>query len=525
MQKYLFLVKGRALCAFLLLLVALTACKKDRIVDAPPSGNETERRADSLFLYAQQIYYWNDNLKATSYSAFNPRQYVNTSDEESGLNSELVQIVKLANGKETIVNGVPKYSYIFNTDDTNPSAPTAYVPGTTLAVDLEGNGNDIGILPGFYATNTTGTQYIAIVKAIYKGSPAAKAGLRRGDMILAIDGKTYGTTVGSNGIEPSVTDALYNNASVKLKFKHYNTSDNTAREVTLTKANYSSNPVYKDSVYTSGAVKVGYFALARFSDWEDNASAPVRAVFDRFTKEGISNVIVDLRYNGGGFTNTCQQIANLLAPTAANGKLMYTETYNETVSSKKATLLKNQPIPNPTTSVKTYFDYFNQVSDFSNKFNKTGGITGIQKLVFLVTGSTASSSELLINSLKPYVNDVKLVGETTYGKPIGFFPINIGKFEVYYSLFDSKNAKGEGGYYSGFTPDQQVDDIPTRDFGELEEPLFKYAYNYIQKGSFTLSTSATSAGRGLNNGSTLKAIPFHAPKGEFQGMVKQIEMK
>lgn len=502
----------------------LFSCKKDRVTDSevPNTGSREQLNADSLFLYAQQVYYWNDALAATSYNAFNPRQYVNSSDEELGLNNELFAIVKLANGEEYKNKATsPKYSYIFNTDDTNPT-PVAYVPGSTLSVDLEGNGNDLGLVPGFYATDNTGTRYLAIIKSVDKGSPAYKAGMRRGDLILQVNGSDYGTATNGQA-EQFVIDAFYNSTAATFKFKRYGASDATAKTLSLVKTAYKSNPIYQDSVYTTGNKKVGYFAFARFSHWDTNAASAIASTFTKFTNAGVTNVIIDLRYNGGGYINTCQNIASLLVPTAANGQVMYTETYNKTVSGGNATLLKNQ-YPEEG-SKQTYYDYFASKPSFQNKFSKTGGITNIEKIVFLVTGATASSSELLINSLKPYVNDIKLVGETTYGKPIGFFPVKIGKYEVYYSLFETKNKNGEGGYYGGFTPDKDQDDIPTKDFGDLTESLIAPAYAYIQNGSFTIATNTSSA-RGVSPGVTtkLKAMSFDAPKGEFKGMVKRIDI-
>jgi len=126
-------------------------------------------------------------------------------------------------------------------------------------------------------------------------------------------------------------------------------------------------------------------------------------------------------------------------------------------------------------------------------FSKKGSLS-ISRVFFIVTGSTASASELTINNLIPQM-DVKLIGTTSYGKPVGFFGIPISNYSLYVPEFETKNAANNGGYYAGMTPASTTypgfydyDDV-TKDFGDPTETLFAHAISYITKGSYT-STSA-----------------------------------
>ena len=149
----------------------------------------------------------------------------------------------------------------------------------------------------------------------------------------------------------------------------------------------------------------------------------------------------------------------------------------------------------------------------------------ISKVVFITTDRTASASELVINSLRPYV-DVKTVGATSYGKPVGFFPIRIGKYDVYMSMFSSKNAAGQGDYYAGFIPDAAKSDDVTRDFGNPLEISFSSAISYINTGIFTSSVSnQTMSIDGVSKSPSIVIIKDVFNPVEFKGMIDRPRKK
>lgn len=171
-----------------------------------------------------------------------------------------------------------------------------------------------------------------------------------------------------------------------------------------------------------------------------------------------------------------------------------------------------------------YDDIDYTVAGNTYSFSKIGSLTGVSNIVFLVSRNTASASELVINSLKPKMN-VKLVGQTTYGKPIGFFPIRLqNRYEVFYSLFETKNSADQGGYFSGMVPDVSASENPTYQLGDEKEVYLARAISLLT----TTTTTGTSfnAKSVMSVGSrtiSLEGQNFTAPVGESAGFVGMIE--
>ncbi|MBY0245067.1 MAG: PDZ domain-containing protein [Sphingobacteriaceae bacterium] len=509
-------------------LLLLGACKKNKTQPSPTpvaNGNRAELTADSIFLYAKQVYLWNNALP--SYEVFKPRNYTSSSSTDIyAMNDELFEITRFGidptTGKPFEYNpnnnNVPKYSYIFNSSDKNP---TGYIHTQKSAVDLEGYGNDLGAKIGIYDRN--GNSYKIYVQAVYQNSPADKAGLVRGDEITKMNDTNIGTNINE---ELMLINSIFSASNLKISGIKAN---GTPFTYDLQKASYQSSPIYKDKIFVSGSKKIGYMAYARFSTME-NSQRYFDEIFTKFSNENISDLIIDLRYNGGGYINTAEYLINLIAPTSTNGKTMFYEYYNKTMQDGKASILMNQPLLDNNLKVQynqgkivTYADV-----DYSTKGNtiiikKTKGLSQVKNIVFIVSHGTASASELIINSLKPHVN-VKLVGQTTYGKPVGFFPITIeNKYDVYYSMFETKNSNGEGGYYAGMKPDVEDDfDDAKHNFGDAEENYTKKALNILAPGINGFSNiKPLSKIMSINPASnSYQSAPQLSNGSEFVGMIK-----
>jgi hypothetical protein len=123
-----------------------------------------------------------------------------------------------------------------------------------------------------------------------------------------------------------------------------------------------------------------------------------------------------------------------------------------------------------------------------------GGLN-LNRIFFIVSSSTASASELLINNLKPYM-DVQLVGPSkTYGKPVGFFPIPVGDWYIFPVSFRTTNSNGEGSYFNGLAVNSQVADGLDKDWGNIEESSLKSALSFVTTGAFR---SQAAGARGTN---------------------------
>lgn len=518
--------------AGLVVLLLFSACKKNKTQPEPdpvePSigpntlqtatTNRTELSDDSLFLYAKQVYFWNSALP--SYDAFNPRQY------GSDYDNELVNIVKASGSVDYLAaDNETKYSYIQDITTANPN-PTSNVRGEKMSVDLEGNGNDTGVMWIPFGTNAS---YNIFVTVVAPGSDAEAQGVKRGWAISKINGISFGTNY------PGEYLSIYNEmakSSVRIEgYRFVNGVQGEAFALTLAKKSYRSSPIYASKVITSGVKKIGYVAYGRFSN-ESNSFDALSNVFSTFSGQGVTDLVIDLRYNGGGYVKTAERLVNLIAPSTASGKVMYKEYFNSDMQNKKALILKNQPLTDANDKIQyasggrmmnLYDDQDYSVAKNTYNFSKQGNVTSVTNVIFLVTGSTASASELVINSLKPEMN-VKLIGKTTYGKPVGFFPIRIqNRYDVYYSMFESKNSQDQGGYFSGMIPDYDLNENPTYQLGDEKELYLAKAISILNpvSGATNLAkgTVMNVNGKIINLDSPNAIQPIDQP-GSFIGMIE-----
>jgi C-terminal processing protease CtpA/Prc len=370
---------------------------------------------------------------------------------------------------------------------------------------IQGVAGDLGMSVN-YAGDATGQNLSLYVLFVDKNSPAGKAGVIRGDEITGINGANNVSWDGMNGPNVNkVYNAVYNDASASFTFKKI---DGTSFTTTLAKAVYNINPVLFDSVYSVGANKVGYFVFNSFAS-VNNDNGPtltkqeLNRVFNKFQAAGISSLIVDLRYNGGGDVGTTEFLDSLIAPSSVAGKEMYRYIYNDKVSKVAKQL------------------------GFESSVNfVAGGSLNLKHVFFIGSSHTASASELTINNLKPYM-DVKLVGDTTYGKPVGFISLHIVDYpnggtqekflaDLYSISFETKNAAGEGGYFNGMIPDQLATDFVNVPWGNAKDDNLSEIFNYISTGNFKRISTAE---RIAQDKSLRRSIPSTILPLRFSGMV------
>lgn len=281
--------------------------------------------------------------------------------------------------------------------------------------------------------------YVAYAEA---GSPADVAGLARGDLILTVDGVDV-----VNGNTSAIVDTI--NAGLfpaKLNETHtlsVRTQAGTTKSVQLRSAEVTMRLVRNSQVLlNSKGAKVGY---VQFNGFSAPAQADLIASVQQFVQQGVQDVVLDLRYNGGGSLALSSQLAYMLSgPNVVQGRLYNKLTFNDKyTSTDPVTGAALSPIP----------FYTKEIDYNAGKLLSTDLPTlNIRRLYVLATGRTCSASEALVNGLRGVDMEVLLIGETTCGKPYGFYPTSNCGTTYYTVQFKGSNAKGYGDYSDGLIP-------------------------------------------------------------------------
>jgi len=436
----------------------LSACKKDKST----SNTSINLLKDSVYLFEKEDYLWNTAIP--SYSAFDPRSYTGSSDMAS-LSEELYAISQFKINPET------NQPYEYSANDPG-EAKYSFIDNGTETASLNGTNGDFGFEPIYIAITDLRVKYV------YPGSPAALAGITRGDEITSINNSTNISYDDGSNVN-YVVQAVYYSPSITMNLIRL---DGTTFTATLNTASYTVDPVITYKVFNEGAGnEVGYMVFNSFTTLT-NAQPKLNEAFNYFIANGVTDLVVDLRYNGGGETETAEYLDDLIVPASQSGTLMYTTYFNSGLQNNNYPLLAKKF----TLSAGEFLPQNNQT-----KFTKALTLS-LSRVFFIVTDATASSSELTINNLRPELN-VQLVGDTTYGKPVGEIPITLGSYILYSPQFYAENSANQGDYYTGMAPGSTAypgelagDDV-TKDFGDSTEMLLAHALNYVKTGTYAIN--------------------------------------
>ncbi len=493
---------------FILLTVSfIMGCSKGKVItpvkkDTIPTPTTLDLLRDSVYSFTAEDNLWNTAIP--TYAVFNPRSFTGSSDI-AALQTELDKLSQYA------INPATNQPYEY--DASSPgSAKYSFIDDGSVGTSLGGTNGDFGFSLIYNDVNDLRIIYV------YPGSPAGLSGVKRGYQITAInnntnisyDAKGYGTGTSTN--LNFVSNAVFNSNTITLTLKK---PDNSSINVTLNTKNYTVNPILKDTVYNLGNGHIlGYMVFNSFTS-PANSKSLLDAAFSYFVTQGVTDLAVDLRYDGGGYVATAEYLDNLIVPKAKSGTLMYNTYFNSNFLNGTYPLFKQK---------FGTFDF--SVSANAVNFLKAGSLD-IKRVFFIISSRTASASELTINNLRPEM-DVQLVGTTSYGKPVGFFGIPIGKYYLYTPEFSTKNSAGQGDYYAGFTPGttsypgiKDYDD-PTKDFGDPTEGQLAHILKYVSTGSYAFAPVS-------NQNVNLKARSFALQQGaqtslelnhsKFNGMI------
>ena len=427
------------------------SCQKDPVINDSSYIPEIEIR-DSTYIYTKDIYLWDDVLPPIE--DFKPRNSVDIFGVMTKVRS---------------FQPLDRFSFVEKKEDTDNAN--------------QGKDSDFGFLVKF-STSSTDLR----VNYVYQSSPGGIAGVKRGWKIIALNGRALD---GSKPADITFLNDVFFGTSRSADFT-FQKPDGSTVISKIAKNLYPLNTILYKNVYSYGSKKIGYLVYNQFGGI--SSVYELTNAIDYFQSNGVNEMVIDLRYNRGGFVSTQDTLANMLAPQSVGRgqNIMYKYIFNKKYTKWNETTF----------------------------FNKTGTLN-LSKIVFIVTPASASASELLINNLRPVMN-VKLVGEkNTYGKPVGFFPISVFDYNIYPVSFKTVNSVGSADYYEGFPVDKITIDDLSKDFGDINEASLKEALNYINSGAFSSKVQS----RILSTGSSVSEYQLDGINENLNAPVRKIEIE
>lgn len=316
---------------------------------------------------------------------------------------------------------------------------------------------------GYSLAWSDAAQTVLKVRQVEPLSPVGQAGLKRGETIVSIDGYSPAQIVAGD-------PGRVKTAGIPRTFV-VSDADHVTRTFSVNSAVYRFVSVPVSSVLTlsvgAAPVKVAYMVYQQFVS---SSAGELAAAFNAFAASGVKELIVDLRYNGGGSISVARNLASMMGGSALDGKTFVQMRYNAKHAASNSSYLFGA----------------------STATLPAAPLEGLARVIIIGSEATSSASELVINSLKPFI-PVVLIGATTYGKPYGFQPVQA--CDITYSAvnFESFNALGQGGYNNGITPDCAVADDLDHQLGDSAEGRLAVALSYIQNGSCPVSAAPAGA--------------------------------
>ena len=455
----------------LAMLAGIFGCEpKDPEVAELTKEEKEERQAINIFAYntMSTYYLWSADI----------------TDELSDWKTfeDPVAKVKKARYKDSEGKDIDKWTML--TEDIESLISSTGGVSTTYGMDFK-----------LFWYDSSQTSVCMVVTVVYPDSPAEKAGLKRGDVIMKIAGK------GMTG--DNYSTLLYDNF---LYAKSCTITDINSKEYKMTAVEMYENPVLVRKVFDVGGQKVGYLFFNAFTlaACEDLAEAG-----RYFRSEGIESLILDMRYNGGGYVATETALASMLAPEeeVKAGSVFETTVYNST--------LKQAWGEDPICFADTVSYKF---SGREYEIDLTDANYGISHLYAIMTGDSASASESLLVGLIPYM-DVKIFGQKSFGKYCtGIMYSTKDWYKDYDEVLDDsqrdlgkKYAKKWGIYVmigryadkdgntpcmpDGFKPDYVVEDDPTEPYqlGDEREAMLAAVLAHLRGGETTPHAARSAA--------------------------------
>ena len=296
------------------------------------------------------------------------------------------------------------------------------------------------------------------VTQVYAASPAEEAGLVRGDRVLEINGRTIPDLLAAGLLGGAFGPAVAGHPTEVL----LRDPSGRERRVAMQKRVVTIPTVSHTRTYDVDGRRVGYIFFRNFVE----PSVPaLDAAFAELKAAGATDLVLDLRYNGGGLVSVSQHLAALIGGSRTDGQVLLQYVHNDRNAFRNRTLL----------------------------FEPRAGAIDMPRLVVITTRASASASELIVNSLRPYL-PVTVVGDRTFGKPVGQYSLNFCEKVLVPVSFTVRNALNQGDYFEGLPADCPAADDLDHMLGDPEEASLGEALAYVRDGK---CTGAAKASRGV----------------------------
>ncbi len=376
---------------------------------------------------------------------------------------------------------IPDYFALLKTTDTtasgNPKDRFHFSVPTSEWDQLINAGVNTGYGMKFQVVSPTVPRK-AVILLTEPNTPAENANISRGSEIIAIDGVDFVNNNTSAGVAILNAGLFPQSNGETHTFVIRDNNSGTDRTVTLTSGEITTQPVRVAKTLDIGGEKVGYML---FNSFIGIAEQQLFNAFTQFKADNVNDLIIDLRYNGGGLLEIASQIGYMVAGgDTTTGKAFETMTFND-----------KHPVIDPVTGQQIQpMPFFSKTRGFSTSAGTKLPALNLNKVYVLTTSGTCSASEAVINGLRGVDVDVILIGSTTCGKPYGFYGApNCGT--SYFTIqFKGVNDKGFGDYADGFSPANianqsgeliegcSVNDDFTHELGDENEAMLAAALNY-----------------------------------------------
>lgn len=304
------------------------------------------------------------------------------------------------------------------------------------------------------------------VGMIYNSSESYNQGIRRGNFVVSINGE--------NITEDNFNYFYNGTAGDEIQIGIRTEISSITKNYTLTRTQIAQDPLLHKEVYNISGQNTAYFAYENFFQYTETG---LENAFSEFSSNNVSDLIIDLRYNGGGQISLMSKIIGMILPPQFNNRISAKVIHNDRVG--------------------PYWDTIRKINIEPINLNLNR--------VFIITSKySASASESLINELRPYI-DVYTIGETTHGKPVGMYGFENSNTLLFPVTFKLLNANDQGEYFSGIEPDSYTYDPISHEFGDIDEPCLKEALFFIENGYFSNEVTSISPRNQQN-------IKYHYPK-------------